>query len=250
MPYSEIRSDAVIATLKTLELRVGERFPSSSLRQVCAEVVSVAGKADERWQEFQRPVYILRALWGVAFLAVLVVTTMLGIWLTHEFPDTTPDGQALYQARNGLALFEGLEPAMNVFVLIGAGLFFMLRSEETYKRRRVLKHIHELRSLVHIIDMHQLTKDPSAILGQIRRTAHSPAREMSRYDLTRYLDYCAELLALIGKIAALYMRDVEDIEVITAANEIEELSTNISRKVWQKITIIGQIEIECENRPE
>lgn len=225
---------------------MAERFPDSSLRKVCVEVVQVATLADIRCQEYQRPYYLLRGLWTGAFLVVMVITTVLGIWLTHEFTDTTASGEALIQERNGLALFEGLEPAMNVFVLMGAGLFFMFRSEETLKRRKVLKHIHELRSLVHVIDMHQLTKDPSAILGEIQRTAHSPVREMSRYALTRYLDYCAELLALIGKIAALYMRDVEDIEVIQAANEIEELSTNISRKIWQKIMIIGTIEVECK----
>ena len=38
------------------------------------------------------------------------------------------------------------------------------------------------------------------------------------------------------------MRDVEDIEVITAANEIENLTTSISRKIWQKIMIIGQMD--------
>lgn len=245
MPYSQIQSDAIIKTLKTLGLRVAERFPESSLRSVCNEVVTVAQAADTRWQDYQRPYYLLRALWAGAFLIALVITTVLGIWLTHEFTDTTASGEALIRERNGFALFEGLEPAMNVFVLMGAGLFFMFRSEESLKRRRVLKHIHELRSLVHVIDMHQLTKDPSAILGEIQRTVHSPVREMSRYELTRYLDYCAELLALIGKIAALYMRDVEDIEVIQAANEIEELSTNISRKIWQKIMIIGTIEVEC-----
>ncbi len=247
MPFSEICSAAIISTLKTLQLRVEERFPDSSLNLVCKEVVEIARKADARSADYRRPYYLLRGLWAGAFLIVMIVTTILGVWLTHEFTDTNAQGEALFRTRNGLALFEGLEPAMNVFILMGAGLFFMFRSEETLKRRKVLKHIHELRSLVHVIDMHQLTKDPSAILGEIKRTIHSPVREMSRYELTRYLDYCAELLAMIGKIAALYMRDVEDIEVIQAANEIEELSTNISRKIWQKIMIIGRIETDCED---
>jgi len=241
MPYSAIRADAIIETLKTLSLRVGERFPASSLERVCDDIVIVAEKADERWQTYHKPLVYLRVLWGVGFTLLMVVVTILGFWLTEEFTGLG-EGHLPFEERPGLALFEGLEPAMNVFILLGAGMFFMMRQEEKIKRERVLKHIHELRSLTHIIDMHQLTKDPSAILMGYSRTAHSPVREMTRFELTRYLDYCAELLSLIGKIAALYMRDVEDIEVIQAANEIENLSTNISRKIWQKIMLIGQMD--------
>jgi len=245
MPYSEIRSEAIIHTIKKLECRVKERFPDSSLGKLCCEVAAISELADSRWQEYQRPYYRLRALWVGALVFIMIAATFLGIWLTQEFTAVT-EGHTLFEERPGLALFEGLEPTINVFLLMGAGIFFMRRSEETAKRVRVLKHIHELRSFTHVVDMHQLTKDPSAILGNFQRTAHSPVREMSRYELTRYLDYCAELLSLLGKIAALYMRDVEDIEVITAANEIENLSTNISRKVWQKIMIIGQMDCHEE----
>lgn len=246
MPYSEIQEKAIISTLKTLSLRIGERFPTSSLKKVCDEVVEVACKTEDRWKDYHRPYMLLRAIWVIALILILGVVTILGLWLTSEFTGIS-EGHMPFEERPGLALFEGLEPAMNVFILLGAGVFIMMRSEETIKRRHVLKHIHELRSLTHIVDMHQLTKDPSAILGEYQRTAHSPVREMTRYELTRYLDYCAELLSLLGKIAALYMRDVEDIEVIQAANEIENLSTNISRKVWQKIMIIGQIDCTEDN---
>ena len=72
------------------------------------------------------------------------------------------------------------------------------------KRNRALKLLHELRSLAHIVDMHQLTKDPGihhrpAIPG-LRLLA--PAHD-DRVELSRYLDYCSEMASLIGKIAAL-----------------------------------------------
>jgi len=241
MPYSELRSDAIVSTLTTLSLRVEERFPQSSLLGVCHEVGEVAKKTNERTAEYKRPYILLRLYWVVGGLILTCLLTFLAVWLTQEFRGIT-EGHLPFEERPGLALFEGIEPAINVFLLIGAGFFFMTRQEEKIKRERILKHIHQLRSLTHVVDMHQLTKDPSAILGEYKRTAHSPVRNMSRYELSRYLDYCAELLALIGKIAALYMRDVEDIEVITAANEIENLTTNISRKIWQKIMIMGQMD--------
>ena len=61
---------------------------------------------------------------------------------------------------------------------------------------------------------------------------------MSKFEVTRYLDYCSEMLSLISKLAALYAQNLPDAVVIDAVNDIEELTTNLSSKIWQKITII------------
>ena len=57
-------------------------------------------------------------------------------------------------------------------------------------------------------------------------------------DLARYLDYCSEMLSLTGKLAALFAQSVNDEVVIEAVNDIENLGSNLSRKIWQKITMI------------
>ena len=88
--------------------------------------------------------------------------------------------------------------------------------------------------------MHQLTKDPTLVLGP--RTSSSPAREMSRFELARYLDYCAEMLALTAKLAALYAGESDDPVVIAAVNDIETLTSDLGRKIWQKIMILGQLD--------
>ncbi len=44
---------------------------------------------------------------------------------------------------------------------------------------------------------------------------------MSAFELSRYLDYSSELLALSGKLAALYIRNFDDPAVLGAGNEIE-----------------------------
>jgi hypothetical protein len=54
----------------------------------------------------------------------------------------------------------------------------------------------------------------------------------------RYLDYCSEMQSLTGKLAALYAQNLPDPIVIDAVNDIEELTANFSRKVWQKISIL------------
>jgi hypothetical protein len=48
------------------------------------------------------------------------------------------------------------------------------------------------------------------------------------------------MLALTGKLAALYMQDMRDPVIIDTVTEIEDLTTNLSRKIWQKIMIIQQ----------
>jgi hypothetical protein len=136
-------------------------------------------------------------------------------------------------------LIQGLEAAVNLLILFGAAVWFLMSLEQRLKRARVLAALHELRSLAHVIDMHQLTKDPTVVLGP--RTASSPVREMDEFQLTRYLDYCAEMLALIGKLAALYAEKTRDTAIVSAVNDIESLAGNLGRKIWQKITIIGQL---------
>ena len=61
---------------------------------------------------------------------------------------------------------------------------------------------------------------------------------MSAFDLRRYLDYCSEMLSLTGKVAALYLQTLDDSAVVTVVNEIETLTTGLSRKIWQKIDLV------------
>ena len=97
------------------------------------------------------------------------------------------------------------------------------------RRAHDLRALRELRSIAHIIDMHQLTKDPE-------RT--DPDRPMTARELGRYLDYCSEMLSLTGKVAALYVQDFEDDVALQAVNEIEDLTTGLARKIWQKLSIV------------
>jgi hypothetical protein len=95
--------------------------------------------------------------------------------------------------------------------------------------------------------MHQLTKSPDHYVKGATRTAHS---EPIRYDLfavRRYLDYCAELLAIVGKTAVLYVEDATDPVVLDAVDQIENLTTSLSRKIWQKLVIFNEIAAEARS---
>jgi hypothetical protein len=88
--------------------------------------------------------------------------------------------------------------------------------------------------------MHQLTKDPERMHVQGPDTRSSPKRTMTNFELNRYLDYCSEMLSLSGKIAALYVQDFPDAAVVAAVNDIEDLTSGLSRKIWQKIMILDE----------
>jgi hypothetical protein len=134
--------------------------------------------------------------------------------------------------------FQSFEAAVSSIVFLGAAGVFLFTLETRVKRRRVLKAIHELRALAHVIDMHQLNKDPKDPRVESYDTASSPTRDLTHFELSRYLDYCSELLALCGKIAAIYSQALDDGVVLASASEIESLCTGLSRKIWQKINVL------------
>ena len=138
-------------------------------------------------------------------------------------------------------LLQGLEAGINEIVFVGIAIFFLLTLEVRLKRSRALKAIHVLRSIAHIIDMHQLTKDPERLSAPRGDTASSPKRALQPFELVRYLDYCSELLAIISKVGALYVQRFADPVTLSAVNDVEDLTAGLSRKIWQKIMILDRI---------
>ena len=76
------------------------------------------------------------------------------------------------------------------------------------------------------------------VIGEAPTTDSSPTRRMTQFELGRYLDYCSEMLSLTGKVAALYVQQFDDGVALQAVNEIEDLTTGLSRKIWQKLMIV------------
>jgi hypothetical protein len=225
--YSALSPASILKTLDRLEDRVVERFPERGLAGVVRDLGRVAKVHVRRVGDVDRPHLLLRVLVAVVLVLGLTVT---GIGVAQKVELLTgPNGRQLS--------FEGIEALANILILMGAAIWFLLNLEARIKRAQALAALHELRSMTHVIDMHQLTKDPPSLLGA-GRTASSPERDLSPSDLMRYLDYCTEMLSLIGKLAALYMQGLRDEVVIHTVNEIEGLTTNLSSKIWQKIMII------------
>lgn len=221
----------IVKTIVRLKSRIDARFPGSGLGQICDELLVRSRAAADRALEFGRPIVAIRAL---TWLLVAVLVSAIGVavmaaglrWGRVEITEIIQTSEA------------GLSEA----VLIGAGLVFLIGWERRLKRSRALRALHELRSIAHVIDMHQLTKDPERLLGRYSSTTASPQETMTAFELNRYLDYCSELLSLTGKVAAIYVQRFDDPVVLEAVGEIEDLTTGLCQKIWQKVNLLQRFD--------
>lgn len=222
--YRSLDSARIVATLEQLERRVAERFPGASLAAVCAELANVARENDHRTRRLARPNYFLRLLSGLIILAGVSLIVVVASNL-----EVKRDAESIFST------LQGIEAGLNIFLVGGATIIFLATLEQRWKRQEALGDLDELRSIIHVVDMHQLTKDPAGLLA--RPTPSSPARHLSQSDLVRYLDYCSEMLSLAAKVAAVYAQSTKDPQVITVAGDLQQLTANLSAKIWQKIRI-------------
>lgn len=212
-----------------MEHRIVERFPGSGLSQVCAELRQVGFGVAQLIERLSRPIWSVRI--AVIVLSILAIATIVGIATNISFRIST-------QVDGISDLLQGIESAINEIVFLGIALYFLGTIEGRLKRYVALRALHRLRSIAHVVDMHQLTKDPAYLLATPTNTEHSPKRSMTSYELTRYLDYCSELLSLTSKLAALHAQYLSDPVVLNAVNDVEQLAHGLAGKVWQKIMIL------------
>src|SRR5262249_37347570 len=162
-----------VETLEILHARIDERFPNAGLTRVAQELVEVARATSARAKRVAEPFILLRAV----VVLVIVATIAAGTWVVLHSPL-----QQLTLRPDVAGLAQGLNAVVNLLVIAGGSTWFLMSLEQRLKRRRALKDLHELRSFAHVIDMHQLTKDPTVVLSKAPRTSSSPVREMTQFQ--------------------------------------------------------------------
>jgi hypothetical protein len=246
LQYHTLKPDLIVETQRRLAERIAARFPESGLRQVAAELLDKAREATVRAEAIRRPNVPLRVAVAVVILGgvlVLLAGVAFGIHAAPA-PEFKTDTSHL------LALFDVGERALRTLVFLGAVALFLVSVEARLKRRRALAALHELRAMAHVIDMHQVAKDPEALL---RHDPADPAAghqtTKTLFDLSRYLNYCNELLAILSKIAALYVQDFPDAPTVSAVDQVESLCSGLSEKIWQKIMVLDQFREQQQSSP-
>jgi len=229
-PPIDLDAGEVVATVERLCRRIEERFEKAALSRTARRLLDTAKQTADRIERIAEPNVALRFAIGVL---VLAIPLSLGVaaWAFHL--ELRP-----FRALDDFVGF--FQNSVESLVFLGAAIAFLVTVEARLRRRRALIAVHELRVLAHLVDMHQLEKDPIYVVGGGPTTASSPERKMTAFELNRYLDYCGELLALIGKLAALYGKNLQDAVALSAIDNVEVLTTGLARKIWQKSMLLDR----------
>lgn len=234
-------------TIELLIERIDYRLPGRGLGKTARLLRDISGQAVSKSVEVQRPNIPLRV--GIGAVLAVMVAVLAKIGVTYLHFDTDADA---------FSMLEGIDAAISTVIYLGLVGLFLFTLETRIKRRKVLAAVQEMRALAHVIDMHQFSKDPERLIhkeliladlfeaeptsgGDGHSDGFVRVDHLTPFLLGRYLDYCSEMLSLIGKVAALYAQNTQDAVVLAAVDEIETLTTGLSRKIWQKIMILDQI---------
>jgi len=228
--YDRLDPEKVNETLAHLHVRISESFPGRHLADVALEVSAVVGKIQRQSSDDLPVQRVVR--WG-SRIAIALLVALIAVAI----------GSAIRTGQNQVGdvrAFEWLqyvESGVNDVVFAALAIYFLMSVPNRVRRRRVLQTLHRLRSLAHIVDMHQMSKDPDELLPR-HEGGKTHTGVMNRADFGRYLDYCSELLTLTSKAAALCAEESTDAIVLETVSEIENLTTGMSRKIWQKISLL------------
>jgi hypothetical protein len=225
MKYRQLEANEIIHTIDELHSRISQRFPRSDLAAVCDELLVVAKETEAKSQAVNAPNYPLRAI-----IFILLATAATVVFFLIRTAQVKQGEVELF------GLFQGLEAGTNLIIFTSVAVYFLFSLESRASRTRALNDLNELRSIVHVIDMHQFSKDPSELLSS------ESTEGMTRTDLTRYLGFCSVMLSLGAKLAALYAQKLPDEVVIDAASDLQNVANGLSLKIWQKIAILESYE--------
>lgn len=220
-------SEEIQKTIDKLYLRINDRFPESGLSKTCQALHKISLETNTTLEWITCPNYLIR------FSAYLIISIIVfGSLYSVSNIELCEDSLGLAD------LVQMVGSALEGLAIAGAGVIFIVTFENKRKRTKVISSVNRLRSVAHIIDIHQLTKDPEAMKKAAVPTVNSPERKLNNYELSRYLNYCSEMLALTSKLGFLYVQKFPDSIATDAVNDLEKLTTDLSRKIWQKIMLI------------
>jgi hypothetical protein len=226
----QLAADHVRATVAHLERRIFARFGERGLTKVARDlghlVILVQTQSDQSRDRLRRTTLVARAV-GITIIAATLVALALSL------RSAVIEGMA--RTTDWVPLVESV---INDLVFAAIAVVFLWAFPERLERRTLLRLLHRLRSLAHVIDMHQLSKDPEQLSPTYVPTEQSIVHGLDADQLRHYLTYCSEMLSLTAKTAALCGEHTTDGVVLETISYIETLTTELSNKIWQKISLL------------
>lgn len=224
--YRFLGQEKLVETAADLQRRLAADFPGSGLGQVADDLRRVIDDARKRVEAIRRPSYGLRV--GAWLLSAGLVALVLRICAEVKW--------SFEKVVEPVNFVQFVDSSLTSIAFLSAGIVTLVTLEARVKRQRALKALHELRAMAHIIDLHQLRKDPVVVIGPDAITVTG----MNEAQTARYLDYCSDLLALLGTTAALYVQQFPDAVALEAVDQVQALVSGLSQKIWQKIMLMNR----------
>jgi hypothetical protein len=164
--YRNLDVERVVETLDRLVRRIEERFPDSGLASVCRELKEVATQTRCKVELVKSPIVSLRAgvglvvlisVIGLIFIGWQMATLELGVEATEVSPhglteianEFAREKIANAPRQNFSAITRVTETVIHIITVIAAAFIFLFSIENRMKRRRILRDLHELRSITH-----------------------------------------------------------------------------------------------------
>jgi hypothetical protein len=228
-----LESGYVEKTVGRLEARIRARFPDRRLGDAAHSLLTAVPQIHDGFEASKSRRRRIR--WAARAASVVIVVVAVAA-LVLALKDPVMKG-----TNSSDAWLPIIESTVNDLIFCSLAVFFLWALPERLERRTLLDLLHRLRSLAHVVDMHQLDKDPEQARRDYHPTSVSPPRRiMDADELHHYLDYCSELVSLIAKTAALCAERTSDPVVLTTVSEIETVTAHMSQKIWQKISLLPE----------
>ena len=229
--FQRLDPGAVQKTVDRLVMRITRRFPDRNLRLVAAELSGLVGEVSAQSSADRRRNRAIGLACRVAAITIVTIAITAIILAIH---DALPESGEV----RGFQWLSVLESGIADLVYASIAVYFLMSLPNRLTRRRLLALLHRLRSLAHVVDMHQLTKDPERLQERFRGTDATLTFTLDAAKLENYLDYCSEILSLVGKTAALCAEESTDAVVLDTVSEVETLTVGLAREIWQKISLL------------
>lgn len=227
--YQRLDAADVKRTVDRLTRRIEARFPDRNLRHVCTSlslaIDDLLIRPRSRWYS------VLRVASWIA-IGVLLLGVIIAIVVVVAQAANNQEPESVW------SWIQIIESAINDAIFLAVAIFFLWQVPLRVQRAHDLGALHRLRSLAHVIDMHQLTKDPDRLRDDFQPTSETLNVDLTAAQLSHYLDYCSEMLSLVSKTAALFAEHSTDNTVLQSVEALESMTTGMSRKIWQKIALL------------
>ena len=230
-----LRQAELLKTATRIRDQIKARFKEAGLSNVAALIVKTTEEAEDTAKAIARTDW--RVFAGQALVVVLAVVGVVAYFQSGQNPK--PVLQTVTE------FLDSAKGSAAILVAAGAFLFTLGRWR---KRGRVLRAIHKLRALAHLVDMHQLSKNPTR-LGQAVPSHEVAGQPLDAESMRLYLHFCTELLAVVGKLGQLYVQEFSDSTALAAVDQFEELAMGLSSKIWQKLMILDRVTADASHCP-